>query len=235
MLRGSGWNPILSIEKGLPLSGGMGGSAASSVAGACAAALASGRAIDHHEILTAALEGERTVSGLHLDNLAPSTLGGLTLSLGIDPSDVVPLNVDAAWWIALVTPDVRIETKSARAILPASSERKLWIQQMANAAGVVHAFATGDGELLRRALRDLYAEPHRAPMIPRFAEARYAALDSGALTCAISGSGPTLFSITPDQQTAESVARAVSAAFTSGGIAATSHAGPIDLEGVRAV
>jgi homoserine kinase len=234
MLRGSGWNPILSIEKGLPLSGGMGGSAASSVAGACAAALAMGRTIDRHEILAAALEGEKLVSGLHLDNLAPSTLGGLTLSLGIEPRDVIPLKVGAAWWIALVTPAVRIETKSARAILPVSSERKIWIQQMANTAGVVHAFASGDGELLRRALRDLYAEPHRAPLIPRFEEARRAAIGGGAFTCAISGSGPTLFSIAPDQQTADNVARAMSDAFITGGIDSTFHSGPIDVEGVRA-
>jgi homoserine kinase len=49
--------------------------------------------------------------------------------------------------------------------------------------------------LARRALDDRYAEPRRAPMIPRFAEVKQAALEAGAFGCSISGSGPTIFAI----------------------------------------
>lgn len=189
---------VITIDKGLPVSGGMGGSAASSVAGAYAAALAIGEKVSPEEIMTAALEGEMFVSGRHLDNIAPITLGGLVLSRSIDPIDVISLSVPDRWSVALITPRIRIETKQARAILPEQWDRASWIQQMANTAGLIAAFAAGDGALARRALDDLYAEPRRAPLIPHFAEVKRAALDAGAFGCSISGSGPTIFAIADD-------------------------------------
>jgi homoserine kinase len=50
-------------------------------------------------------------------------------------------------------------------------------------------------ERRRRELDDRYAEPRRAPMIPRFPEVKEAALAAGAFGCSISGSGPTIFAI----------------------------------------
>lgn len=197
MLRRFGRNDEMriTIEKGLPVSGGMGGSAASSVAGAYAAALAFGIEASPIDVMSAALEGEIFVSGRHLDNIAPIALGGLVLTRSIDPMDVIPLPVPQLWKVVLLTPRVRIETKKARAILPAQWDRESWVQQMANTAALIAAFATSDGALARRALDDRYAEPRRAPMIPRFAEVKRAALDAGAYGCSISGSGPTIFAI----------------------------------------
>src|SRR5438105_8200979 len=82
--------PIVSIEKGLAVAGGMGGSAASAVGGALGAALASGSASpDSKDIMRAALEAESIVAGRHLDNIAASTLGGLTIVLSTDPIDAI--------------------------------------------------------------------------------------------------------------------------------------------------
>ena len=251
-LRPFGFRAIVTIHKGLPLAGGMGGSAASSVAGAYAAALCvilsradgegpssmpQGRSFalygaqdDTGAVLRSALEGEAAVAGRHLDNIAPSTVGGLALSRSIDPIDVIKLPVAAEWWIALVTPRVRIQTREARALLPDKTDRAEWIQQMANTTALAHAFAVADGDLLRRALDDRYAEPRRAPLIPRFYDVQRAALDAGAFGCSISGSGPTLFAIAPDERTARECAAAMENAF---GEIASSHVGAIAREGVR--
>jgi homoserine kinase len=226
-----GFRAIVTIDKGLALAGGMGGSAASSVAGAYAAGLALGQAPNVRDVLSAALEGESFVAGRHLDNIAPSTVGGLALSRSVDPIDVIKLPVAAEWWIALVTPKVRIQTKEARALLPESSERATWIQQMANTTALAHAFAVADGELLRRALDDRYAEPLRASLIPRFHDVKQAALDAGAFGCSISGSGPTLFAVAPDERTAQQCAAAMARAF---GEVAGVHVVAIAKEGVRA-
>jgi homoserine kinase len=223
-----GYRAIVSIEKGLALAGGMGGSAASSAAGAYAAALALGQSPDLREIIAAALEGEAAVAGRHLDNIAPSVVGGLALSRSVDPIDVVKLPVAADWWIALVTPRVRIQTKDARALLPAHFDE--WIPQMANTTALAHAFAVADGELLRRALDDRYAEPRRASLIPRFYEVKRAALDAGAFGCSISGSGPTLFAIAANEVNARQCADAMERAF---GEIASVHVGAIAKEGVR--
>ena len=227
-LRPFGYRAIVSIEKGLALAGGMGGSAASSAAGAFAAALALGQSPDRREIIAAALEGESAVAGRHLDNIAPSVVGGLALSRSVDPIDVIKLPVKADWWIALVTPRVRIQTKDARALLPAHFDE--WIPQMANTTALAHAFAIADGDLLRRALDDRYAEPRRAPLIPRFYDVKQAALDAGAFGCSISGSGPTLFAIAANESAARACAGAMQDAF--GDVAGT-HVGAIAKEGVR--
>ncbi|HEY6843722.1 MAG TPA: homoserine kinase [Thermoanaerobaculia bacterium] len=185
----------VTIEKGIPVSAGLGGSASSSVAGAYAAALACGIHATPNKIMLAALEGEIAVSGRHLDNIAPITLGGLVLSRCIDPIDVIALRAPESWSLALITPRVRIETKKARSILPQQWDQASWIQQMANTTALAIAFISADTELVRRALDDRYAEPRRSPMIPHFDDVKRAALAAGAFGCSISGSGPTIFAI----------------------------------------
>ncbi|MCU1348406.1 MAG: thrB [Acidobacteria bacterium] len=225
-------NAIVSIDKGLPVAGGLGGSAASSVGGAFAAALASG---DEHPdpigIIEAGLAGEMHASGgRHLDNISPIVLGGLVLSRLSQPVDVIRLPVPGTWWVALVTPHVRVETKQARSILPLLWERAEWIQQMANTAALVHAFAAADGALLRRALDDRYAEPRRASLIPHFFDVKRAALDAGAFGCSISGSGPTIFAIA-DEANAEHCGAMMQAAL--GDVASDLNVVPIAQQGVR--
>jgi len=222
----------VTIDKELPVSGGLGGSAASSVAGAYAAALAMGANVSPEEIMMAALEGEMFVSGRHLDNIAPITLGGLVLSRSIDPIDAIRLAVPENWSVAVITPRVRIETKQARAILPQQWNRESWIQQMANTAALVTAFASGDGQLARRALDDRYAEPRRSPMIPRFPEVKQAALDAGAFGCSISGSGPTIFAIV-DASTSMNCLSAMRRAMD--GIESESRIAPIARSGAHRV
>jgi homoserine kinase len=228
---GDARNPIVTIDKGLPLSGGLGGSAASSVGGAYAAALAMDSDPNVNEIIAAALQGEMAVAGCHLDNIAPSVFGGLTLARSVRPIDVIALPVFAPWMLALVTPNVRVQTKTAREVLPSTSGRAVWVQQMANTAAVVHAFATGDRELLRRAFDDRYAEPRRAALIPHFNDVKHAALETGALGCAISGSGPTVVAICEDEAMAAKVCTAMQQAF--GDVKSSGLVSPIARRGVR--
>lgn len=221
------------IEKGLPLAGGLGGSAASSVAGALAAKLAAAgdASVPELWILEAALAGEAAVAGRHLDNIAPCIYGGLTLVRSVEPPDIVKIPVPADWWLALVTPAVRVETKAARAILPKAWEQAEWVQQMANTASLAWAFASSDAALVRRSLDDRYAEPRRASLIPRFAEVKAAALAAGALGCSISGSGPTVFALAETKTLAQACAAGMQKAF--GEIASTAHVGAISRSGAR--
>lgn len=232
-LERGGWmgGARIRVEKGLQLASGLGGSAASSVGGAAAAMFAlNGKLVADHVIIDA-LAGESVVSGRHLDNILPATIGGLVLSRSIEPLDYVRLMVAEAWWIALVTPAVRIETKTARAILEDKVSRSVWIQQMANTAAMVHAFATGDGALLNRALDDVYAEPARKSLIPHFDAVKKNAIEAGSIGCSISGSGPTVFAIARDAASARKCAEAMQNGFSE--IGSTVHVGPIADEGVR--
>lgn len=201
------------LRKGIPQSGGLGGSAASSVAGAYAAAVAAGHDPSPLEVMAAALTAEATVAGRHLDNIAACVLGGLTLVRSTDPIDVVRVPIARPLWVALVTPAVRLETRTARSVLAPTSDRADWVQQMANTAALLHGLASGDLGLVSRSLVDGFAEPKRAPLIPRFAEVKRAALDAGALGSSISGAGPTIFALAADAGKGATVLAAMQAAL----------------------
>jgi homoserine kinase len=225
----------LRVHKGLPLSGGQGGSAASAVAGAVAANLLSGAELDHVALLQCALEAEAVAAGRHLDNLAPSLLGGLVLVRSLTPIDVIRLPVPPALRVVLVHPQQRMGTREARAALPAELPRDLALQQAANVAAMVAGACLGDLSLLGRAIDDRIAEPARAPMLPGFTAARRAALDSGALGCSISGAGPTAFALTDDDALSIRVAEAMVRAYGEAGIGANATITQVDLEGARAM
>ncbi|MEE8408331.1 MAG: homoserine kinase [Myxococcota bacterium] len=230
--RGIDRRPIVTIERGLPISGGLGASAAASVGGAVAAAAAAGVEATRVEIMQAALCGESLVAGRHLDNIAPSLFGGLTIARSVDPPDVVEVPLGADWPLALVTPPLRINTRDARRVLPESLPQADWVKQSAQTAALVAAFASGSPELARRALVDPYAEPRRSALIPGFDAAKKAALDQGALGCSISGAGPTIFALCQDVATATKVAAAMATAFDP---TAVTHVGPIARQGARPV
>ena len=105
----------LEVEKGLPLAGGMGGSAASAVAGAVAANALLGFGLGTSGLLEAALEAEAVVAGRHADNVAPSLLGGAVLVLGLDPPRLGPVRVHPSLALVLVSPSYQVETAQARA------------------------------------------------------------------------------------------------------------------------
>ena len=104
---------------------------------------------------------------------------------------------------------------------------------MANTAALVHAFAAGDAALLARALDDGYAEPARAPAVPGFAAVKRAAIAAGAFGGSISGAGPTVFAIAPDERVAQRCAEAMRAAFAEAGVESAVHVGGIARQGVR--
>ena len=222
----------VSLERQLPASGGLGASAASSLAGAMAAAYFTGNLDDHLHILEAALHAESQVSGRHLDNIAPCYFGGLTIVQSLEPPTVITIPTKKNWWVSLFTPPIKLDTRTARSILPHTVDSKLLVQQMANTAALVAAFAQGNEEIVQAALCDLFAEPRRGPLIPRFDDIKLAALGSGALGCSISGAGPTIFALCESAQSAQIVANAMKEAAGGNGMI---HCGPIAQKGARFV
>ena len=224
----------LTIEKGLPLAAGLGGSAASAVAGAVAADAVVGARLARMDLLAAALEAEAVVSGRHPDNVAPSLLGGAVLVTSVDPLQVTPLRVHPDLGLVLVIPSYAVETVRARALLPADVPRGEAVRQGARLAALVLGLERGDGDLIRRSMLDRIAEPARAALYPGYPEARASALEAGALGAAISGAGPTVVALV-NAAYAQSVAAAMQAAYARVGIPATVHPGEVDGLGARVV
>lgn len=224
----------LTIEKGLPLAAGMGGSAASAVAGAVAADAVLGSHMPRLDLLAAALAAEVVVSGRHPDNVAPSLLGGAVLAVSVDPLHVTPLRVHPDLALVLAIPDYAVETARARAVLPGAVPRAEAVGQAARLAGLVLGLERGDADLIRRAMVDGIAEPARASLYPGYPEARAAGLEAGALGVAVSGAGPTVVAIVR-AASGGLVGSALQSAYERLGIAVAIHAAEIDGLGARVV
>lgn len=222
----------LSVEKGLPLAGGLGGSAASAIAGAVAADAVLGAALGRDALLDCALEAEAVVAGRHPDNAAPSLLGGAVLVLGTAPLRFARVSVHPSLRLVFATPSYGVETARARAVLPATVPRGDAVRQASSLAGLVLGLERGDGELLRAATCDRIAEPARLPLYPGYSEARQAALAAGAFGVAVSGAGPTALALVP-QGREDAVAKALKASYAAAGFAAALILAAVDDRGAR--
>ena len=203
----------LTIRKGLPLSSGLGGSAASASAAVVAVSALLGAEVSKETLVQCALEGERLGAGSsHADNIAPCICGGFVLVRSTNPTDIVTLPVPAGLTAVVIHPDLEIETAKARALLGNTVLLHDAVKQWANLGAFVHALHTNDFDLLSRSLEDTIAEPRRAPLVPGLALIKRAAAEAGALGSSLSGSGPSLFALCRGDDTAARVAAAMTTA-----------------------
>jgi homoserine kinase len=169
------------ISSQIPLSGGLGSSAAARVAGLLAA--------DHMFELDAdvrALAGE--LEG-HPDNVAAALEGGFVIC----HEDAVhrleaPMGLEAV----LVVPSEPVATLHARAAIPDSISLGDAAYNVGAAATLVLGLTRGDWDLIAAGLTDRLHQPHRAHLYPRSAEVLEQAAKLGALGATISGAGPTV-------------------------------------------
>jgi homoserine kinase len=227
----------LIIRKGLPLASGIGSSGASAVAAVLAVNEALALGAPQDVLLRSAMQGERVSAGaVHPDNVAPSLLGGFVLARNVDPPDMVRLPVPAGLACAVLCPALEIETRAARAILPPNVPLASAVRQWANVGALVAALHTADLDLLGRAMVDHIVEPHRAHLVPGFAEVARAALDAGAIGCTLSGAGPAMFALCRSLQSAERVGAVMKVALRErGGVEGQVLVSRVATSGARVV
>jgi homoserine kinase len=169
------------IRSEIPLSGGLGSSAAAIVAGLMAA--------DHLFELDADLLACATELEGHPDNVAAALCGGFVIcadgqATRFDP----PTGLEAL----AVVPEEPVRTRAARAALPAQVPLEDAVFNVAHGALLTLGLARGDWDLLARGLHDRLHEQRRAHLFPRSFELASRARDLGALGASISGAGPTV-------------------------------------------
>lgn len=227
----------LEIQKGIPLGSGIGGSAASAVAGAWAANLLLEDPLPREELVEAVLTGESGADGArHGDNVLPALFGGLVLVSSSDPSRYRRVAIPAGLHLALVLPRIEVLTREAREILPEQVGLADAVHNASQVAFLLEAMRAGDwaevGDLI---MTDRLVEPVRARLVSSYQAIRDAALEAGAYGCALSGSGPALFAVVEGPDRARLVARAMAEASESAGVPAGHHAVEADLRGVRRI
>jgi homoserine kinase len=225
----------LTVRKGLPLSGGQGGSAASAVASAVAVNALLGNPLDQIALVSACLGAEEGVSGRHADNIAPSLLGGIVLIRSLEPLDLIQLPIPDELCVVIARPDQQLRTAHSRSVLPATIPREVALHQAAQVGALVAALASHDYALLGRAIDDRVAEPVRAALLPGFREAKQAALAAGALGSSISGGGPTAFALVRGVKAGDRVAAAMADAYAACGYRSEVRVAQIDREGAQII
>ncbi len=203
------------LHKGIPLSSGMGGSAASCVAALVAANALLDTPLRREQLYPFALQGEAVASGgLHGDNVGPMLLGGLVLATR---ERLVRIPVPAAWHCVLVHPEASLETRRAREALRGHYALGQFVEQSGNLALLLAGCFNNDAAMVREGLRDVLIEPRRASLIAGFDDVKQAALEAGAMGSSISGAGPSVFAWFEKKVTAESAAASMRTAFAAAG------------------
>lgn len=186
------------IESEIPLSGGLGSSAAAIVAGLAAA--------DSIFELDADLLAAGAGLDGHADNVAAALYGGL-VACNDGHAHRLPLGLELE--ALLVVPDRAVTTSEARAALPAAVPIGDAVSNIACAALLAAGLASGDLELIAAGLHDRLHQPARAHLYPRSSALLGRARELGALGATISGAGPTVMVwCTPDRTGAVAAALA---------------------------
>lgn len=223
----------LVVHKGVPLSSGMGSSAASAVAAAVAVNALLDDPLPEIEVMPYALVGEQYASGaLHADNVAPSLIGGLVFC----PKALLPqayqLPTPEGISSVLVHPEILVNTAKQRKILARTYSLELWREQQSYLAGFIAGCEQNDPDLIRRCLKDVIIEPQRKFAVPCFDAVQDAAMKLNALGCSLSGSGPSIFALCMDAEAAEAAA-AMEQACRDAGYECQSWISPMTNQGAH--
>lgn len=210
----------------IPLSSGLGSSAAAAIAGLAAANALVEAGLTSHEILRLAYELEG-----HADNAAAALFGGLNV-VSTSGDELITRQAPAAdFKVAIALPALKLSTPLMREALPQQVPLGDAVFNVGRTALTIEALRTGDYELLGQAMADRLHQPYRKQFIPGFDGAMAAARRAGAAAVVLSGSGPALVAFAPSGH--ERIAQAMALAFEEAGLAARAYALPVDHQGLQ--
>jgi homoserine kinase len=202
---GVGWR--IDMRNEIPLSRGLGSSAAATVAGVLAADALLDGALDR----PAQLRIATAVEG-HPDNAAAALLGGFVVSAQ-DGERIEALRFDAPRDLraVLFIPDLRLSTREMRKALPAKVPLADAVANLGALAIGVAGLAAGRIDLLRCLTVDRLHEPYRAAVYPQLPRMVDAAREAGALGACLSGAGSTILAFTDSMASITRIEAAFSA------------------------
>lgn len=200
-------------EAAIPVSRGLGSSAAAIVAGLLAANELAGQPFDQNGLLQIACELEG-----HPDNATPALLGGFRVAVmagGSIRQIMVPLPENLR--VVLFIPDFVMPTHETRKLLPTELTRSDVVFQIGRAALLVAALATGQTQYLAAGTEDRLHQPARGQVFPAMFAIFEAARGAGALAAYLSGGGPTIGALTAGRE--QDIAVVMAQAAASHGVA----------------
>lgn len=224
----------IEIYKNIKAGSGIGSSAASSAGAVFGINALLSYPYQTKDLVQFAMQGEKLACGnAHADNVAPALLGGFTLVRSYSPLDIIKIESPSELYATVVHPQIELKTSDARSVLKQTVSLKSAIMQWGNVGGLIAGLYTKDYDLIGRSLHDEIVEPLRSVLIPGFDLIKQAALENGALGSGISGSGPSIFALSKGKETAEKIAKAMSAVYEAINLPYEIHVSKVNSEGVK--
>jgi homoserine kinase len=217
----------LEIDNSIPVSRGLGGSAAAIIAGIKMFDLLCDASLSNDQILRYGTELEG-----HADNAAPSLYGGFAVNCTGSDSDVISLRHPwpADLKVIVVVPEIHLDTKLARAALSDVVNHRDAVFNLQRAALFVAALSGGRYDLLWEAMQDRLHQQKRETLVPGLAEALAVPKTSGLVGVALSGAGPSVVALATENFA--EIGAALSAGFERNDIATRVLQLEIDTEGI---
>jgi homoserine kinase len=223
----------IELHKKMPIGSGLGSSSASTVAGLFAINSLLDNQLTPMELVPFAMKGEELACGYgHADNVAPAILGGFVLIRSYEPLDIIKLPAPNLY-CAIIFPDVDVPTRDARQMIRSKVLLKDAVIQWGNVAGLVSGLFLNDVDLIGRSMQDVLVEPTRSILIPDFYKMREMAMEMGAISFGISGSGPSVFAFTRDEQTATTITQKIQQHLTGLHIASHTYVSAVNQQGPK--
>ncbi len=215
---------------------GIGSSAASCTAAVVGVNELLNRPYSQKELLPFAMKGEFIASGsVHADNVAPALLGGFILIRDYNPVDIIRIDSPSELICTVAHPDIQIKTSESRKLIPKVLPVAKVLEQCGNIAGLIAGLTTSDYSLIGRSLHDAIAEPVRAALIPGYLEIKEGLPKTGALGGNISGSGPSVFALSDNPESARKAAALMSGVFSREGLSNKVYISKISRQGTRLI
>lgn len=178
----------LKLINNIPLSRGLGSSAAAVVGGVLVANKILGEPLTKEELLKLAVKIEG-----HPDNVAPALFGGIVLS-GSNGDQVFYRKISPGVMLkcSVLIPDFHLSTKKARSVLPKMISLQDAIFNVGRMGLLVDALHSENYEMLNIAIEDKLHQPYRSKLIPGLDDIFKLAKELNLLGVSISGAGPTV-------------------------------------------
>jgi len=215
----------------IPITRGLGSSASAIIGGVVGAARLYNIDLTNQEMLELALSLEG-----HMDNIVPALIGGLTLTYKTGQEEIMWARIKTPPDLRVVVaiPDFTLSTGEMRKALPQKVALPEAVFNLSRSALLVNALQNSDWDVLAEAMEDRLHQPYRAPFIPGIEDMFIKIKKTGLAGVALSGSGPSVISLTKKGRE-ETISKIMKDAFLNAGITCRTLVLEVDLEGTKLV
>ena len=236
VLKKAGWDKSkkglkIKVFNQIPITRGLGSSASAIIGGIVGAARLYNINLTNREMLELALSLEG-----HMDNIVPALIGGFTLAYKTSQEEIKWAKIKTPLDLRVVAaiPDFTLSTGEMRKALPQKVTLPEAVFNLSRSALLVNALQNSDWDILAEAMEDGLHQPYRVPFIPGIKDMFVKIKKTGLAGVALSGSGPSVVSLTKKGRE-EEISKLMKNTFLNAGITCRTLALEVDLEGTKLI